>query len=83
VTAVVTLYGREDCHLCEQAREAILSLRSSGLDFRLQEVDIESDPGLRAEYLERIPVIEVDGETVSELSPDVSALGARLDTVSP
>jgi len=31
--------------------------------------------------LERIPVVEVDGEVVSELILDATALRARLDTV--
>ena len=32
-------------------------------------------------YLERIPVVEVDGEVVSELSLDEAGLRARLDIV--
>ena len=77
----VTLYSRPDCHLCEQARVEILAIRDQGIEFELREVDIESDEELHSRYLERIPVVAVDGETVSELVLDPDALRARLDTV--
>ena len=78
----VRLYTRPGCHLCDEAREAILELRASGLGFDLREVDIERDERLHAEYLERIPVVEVGGEIVSELVLDVHALRSRLHTVA-
>jgi len=79
---VVTLFGREGCHLCDQAREALLRMRRDGLDFALEEVDIEGDPELHRRLLERIPVIEVGGEPVCELFIDEDAVRARLDTLS-
>jgi glutaredoxin len=78
---VLTLYGRPDCHLCEEARDAIVALREEGLRFELREVDIETDDGLLRAYLERIPVVTVDGEVFSELALDRAALRSRLDTV--
>jgi glutaredoxin len=80
VTSLI-LYGRPDCHLCDEAREAIVALREEGLRFELREIDIETDEGLLREYLERIPVVVLDGEIVSELVLDRVALRARLDTV--
>ncbi len=77
----VVLYGRPDCHLCNEVREGLEELRA-GLTFELVEVDIESDEGLLRRYLERIPVIEVGGEVVSELFLDADGLRARLDTLS-
>ena len=78
----VTLYGRPDCHLCDQAREGLLAIRAEGAVFELREVDIEGDDRLFASYLERIPVIALDGEVVSELIPDLDGLRARLGSVS-
>jgi glutaredoxin len=78
----LVLYGRPDCHLCDEAREGLQGLQSDGLTFELEEVDIESDERLLRRYLERIPVIELDGEIVSELGLDADALHARLDTLS-
>jgi glutaredoxin len=87
----VTLYGKRECSLCDEAKAAILALRREGLLFELHEIDIERDDRLHTEYLERIPVVEVDGEPVSELILDEPAvrraLGSRggggrgLDTV--
>ena len=78
----VVLYARPDCHLCDEAREGLAALRAEGLGFELEEVDIDSDDRLLALYLERIPVVTLDGEIVSELGLDSGELRARLDTVS-
>jgi glutaredoxin len=74
----VALYGRPDCHLCEEARDGLLGMLADGVAFELEEIDIESDEDLHRRYLERIPVIEVNGEIVSELHLDVPALKAEL-----
>ena len=79
MTAVV-LYGRPDCHLCDEARAGLEALRRDGFEFTLREVDIESDPELHRRLLERIPVVEVDGARVSELSFDADRVRLRLDT---
>jgi len=78
----VTLYTRPGCHLCDEAREAILGLRGVVPPFSLGEVDIDEDDGLLARYLERIPVVSVDGEVVCELELELDSLRAVLDTVS-
>jgi glutaredoxin len=77
----VTLYSRPGCHLCDEARDGLLALGREGLDMQLHEVDIETDDRLHAMYLERIPVIALGGEIVSELEPDLAVLRARLDTL--
>jgi glutaredoxin len=74
----VVLYGRPDCHLCDQARAGLEELRRDGVSFELEEVDIESDDALMKRFLERIPVIEVGGEIVSELFLDAEALVAKV-----
>jgi glutaredoxin len=76
--SVITLYTRPGCHLCDEAREVILSLRDSAGPFELREIDIESDPELHARFLERIPVIEVDGKRVAELHIDAPTLRRAL-----
>lgn len=54
----VTLYMREDCHLCEQAKADLESLQEQ-YPHRLVEVDIDSDSALQRAYLVEIPVVEV------------------------
>lgn len=72
----VVLYSRPGCHLCDVAREAILSLRER-LGFEFAEVDIEADDELELEYGIRIPVVEVDGEEAFEVTVDAERL-ARM-----
>jgi glutaredoxin len=80
---VVTLYGRDGCHLCDQARASILDVADELGGLELREVDIDDDESLRAAYLERIPVVELDGREVSELEFDCDAFRRALHTVGP
>ena len=82
MAAEVVLYSRPGCHLCDEARDALAALRDEGPAFELREVDIEGDERLLAAYMERIPVVEVGGEIVSELALDARAVRSRLDTVA-
>jgi hypothetical protein len=78
----VILYARPDCHLCDEVRAQLDVLRAEGPAFQLEEVNIDLDDRLLGRYLERIPVVVLDGEIVSELGLDPGELRARLDTVS-
>jgi glutaredoxin len=78
----LVLYARPDCHLCDEARAGLERLLADGASFELEEVDIDSDDELLKRYLERIPVVELDGEIVCELWLDADGLRARLDTLS-
>ena len=73
----VTLYGRDGCHLCDDARAALERVRAEA-PFALVEIDIESDDALHRAYLERIPVVEVDGEELFEYFVDEATLAARV-----
>jgi glutaredoxin len=70
----LVLYGRPGCHLCDEARVA---LERIGHPF--EEVDIESDDELLARYLERIPVIALDGAELYDFFVNEVELRARLD----
>jgi uncharacterized membrane protein len=54
----VTLYMRQDCHLCEQAKADLDSIQEK-YPHRLVEIDIDTDPALQKRYLAEIPVVEV------------------------
>jgi hypothetical protein len=77
----LVLYSRPGCHLCEVALAELVALHGEGYRFELREVDIESDEALLRRMLERIPVVELNGEVISELSLDQTSVRARLDTV--
>ncbi|MDX6609799.1 MAG: hypothetical protein QOF85_1724 [Solirubrobacterales bacterium] len=79
--SLVTVYSRPGCHLCDEAIDALVALHGKGYRFELHEVDIESEELLLRRLLEKIPVVEIDGEVVSELILDEVAVRARLDTV--
>jgi glutaredoxin len=76
----VVLYGREGCCLCDDAREVLERVRSRRR-FELVERDIDSDDALLRAYLERIPVVAIDGQEVFDLFVDESELERRLDMV--
>ena len=73
----VTLFGRPGCHLCDDARAVLERLRGE-LAFELAERDIEADDATFKAYLERIPVIALDGEELYEFFVDETDLRARL-----
>ncbi len=73
----VTLLGRPGCHLCADAR-AVLERLQGELGFDLAERDIEADDATFKAYLERIPVIALDGEELYDFFVDETDLRARL-----
>ena len=81
MTATVTVYGRPGCCLCDEARERLEGLRASHA-FALEEIDITADDALHARYLERIPVVALDGREIYDCDLDVSELPRLLDEAS-
>jgi glutaredoxin len=77
----VTIYGRPGCHLCDDAL-AVLERVRTDVPFDLRRVNIEDDDALLGAYLERIPVVVLDGEEVYEYHVDEADLRSRLARVS-
>jgi glutaredoxin len=73
----VVLYGREGCCLCDEARAVLLRARERHA-FELEERDIEADERLLRSYLERIPVVTIDGVEKFELNVDATELERLL-----
>jgi hypothetical protein len=69
----VILYGRPGCHLCDDARLVLQRLQLE-VPFRIVERDIEADPELLRRYLERIPVVSVDGVDLCDFFVDEEAV---------
>ncbi|HEU4975936.1 MAG TPA: glutaredoxin family protein [Baekduia sp.] len=78
--ATLDLYGRPGCHLCDDARAQLRALQAE-LGFALVEHDIEADDDLLRRYLERIPVVVVDGEELFDYFVDERVLRERLGRV--
>ena len=57
---LVTLYSRKGCHLCEVVKESLVKLHRRG-GFQLRDVDVDSDPELRRQYNDQVPVVFING----------------------
>lgn len=57
---LVTLVGKPDCHLCEDARVVVEKVCGE-LGVPWEEKDITQDKALHDAYWEQIPVVLVDG----------------------
>ena len=75
----VTLYGREDCHLCHAMRAVVEEVRmAGGLEVEVEEVDVDGDPTLAATYGDEVPVLCVNGRRAFKYRVDGPTLRARL-----
>ncbi|OYR48216.1 glutaredoxin family protein [Halorubrum sp. Ea8] len=79
VPVPVTVYTREDCALCDAARETIEET-AAGLDVAidLEMVDVDEDPELVDEYGERVPYVLVDGHPAFKYEVDERELRLKL-----
>lgn len=59
----VTVYSRENCHLCDEAMETIRAVAEDlSVTVDIEVVDVDEDPALREEYGERVPYVFVDDQ---------------------
>lgn len=75
----VTVYTRENCHLCEEAVDTIERVadeESVTVDMDL--VDVDTDEELREEYGERVPYILLDGSPAFKYRVDEGRLRRKL-----
>jgi glutaredoxin len=76
----VTMYTREGCHLCEEAK-AVMGPVLAALGARLQEVDIDDDPILVARYTNDVPVIFIGAQFFTQHRVDAARLRRHLENV--
>jgi glutaredoxin len=62
--ALITIYSKPDCHLCDRAKEVIDRCRSK-VEFVVEVVDISQNPELLQRYRHDIPVILLDGNEIA------------------
>jgi hypothetical protein len=77
MTPSVILYSHPGCCLCDDARVVLMRVRRLR-PFRFEERDIDGDESLLRTYLERIPVVTIDGVEVFEFFVDEAELTQRL-----
>lgn len=81
--AVITVFSRRGCHLCEEAEAVVARVvgeaaRGSGPAHAVEVVDIDGDPLLVDRYTVRVPVVAVDGVEIAQYQLDPAALRAAL-----
>jgi glutaredoxin len=79
----VTVYTREDCHLCEQAIGTIEQVADDeGIAVALDLVDVDEEPDLREEYGERVPYVFIEGSPAFKYHVDERQLREKLQQSS-
>ena len=77
MSARVTMYTRQGCHLCDEALDVVAAAcAASGSEYQL--VDIDADQQLKDRYGEQVPVVTVDGVTVGFWRIDADVLREAL-----
>jgi glutaredoxin len=75
----VTVYTRENCHLCEEAIGTIERVADeAGVDVALDLVDVDTDEQLRETYGERVPYVLIDGRPAFKFRVDEARLRRKL-----
>ncbi|NUS72206.1 MAG: glutaredoxin family protein [Corynebacteriales bacterium] len=78
-TPRLTLLTRENCHLCDQARAALLQVQDATGE-PWQEYNVDNDGELAYEYGDRVPVILLDGSEHGYWTVDQQRLITDLTT---
>ncbi len=77
----IVLYGRDGCHLCDVAAEALVRA-AKRLPIRVDYFDIDGDVALEARFGERIPVVaDASGAILCEGKVSETRLRASLRTL--
>lgn len=75
----VTVYTRENCHLCEEAVETIERVADEeGVELAMELVDVDTDDELRETYGERVPYVLLDGSPAFKYRVDERELRRKL-----
>ncbi|CAN5329239.1 hypothetical protein BH09ACT5_BH09ACT5_08640 [soil metagenome] len=74
----LTLIGKPDCHLCDDARAVIHSVIDGRDDVSLDELSIHDDAELNAKYWDEIPVLMIDGRVHAIWRLDAERLRSAL-----
>jgi glutaredoxin len=75
---VVTIYSRENCHLCDVAVESLESVKSE-LNFEIEKIYIDGDTELVNRYGEEVPVIHIDGKHHDMFRIDLERFRSSLE----
>lgn len=78
VAIEIQLIGRQGCHLCEQAQDALagvisrFSVEYPDVAYSVDDLDVDSDKALLEAYSDEVPVLLINGQQVAffRIEPD-------------
>jgi glutaredoxin len=73
----VIVYSRKGCHLCEIVKESLVKLHKRG-GFQWRDVDVDSDPDLRRQYNDQVPVVFINGRKAFKYRMDEQEFWRKL-----
>jgi glutaredoxin len=79
--AIVTIYTRPGCHLCEEAKIAIRASNCDA-DFTLKEINVDEDAALRERYGYDVPVIFINDVKVFKHQVDPREFRRKLQRLT-
>jgi glutaredoxin len=74
----LTLIGKPDCHLCDDARAVVAEVLADFPEVELSERSILDEPELFEAYVEEIPVLLIDDRVHTIWRVDAARLRAAL-----
>ncbi len=77
-TRRLTLFGRAECHLCQDMAATLDDLKHS-LDFDYEIIDVDGDAALAERYGALVPVLILGERTICHYFLDLAALERALE----
>jgi len=78
--ATFHVYSRQGCHLCEVLIEELLPMLRGRAEVEVHDIDLQDE--WRAKYDVLVPVLEFEGESVSQFQLDVRAVRRILEKIA-
>lgn len=77
---ILTVYGREDCHLCHDMIAALEAWQPAHR-FSLEIVDVDEDEALERQYGHLVPVLVANGQEICHYHLNPTALSAYFGKI--
>ena len=74
-----TLYGREECHLCDAMHNELRELQRN-YTFDIEWIDVDSDPALELKYGFYVPVLMLNEQKICHYHLDENIFKGFLKT---
>jgi glutaredoxin len=75
--AQLQLYTRKDCCLCDEMKTT-LSRVAGRVSFAIEEIDVDTSPGLQEKYGNEVPVLFINGRKAFKYRLTARELEKRL-----